>query len=149
MEYYAYTVKILRSPKQATSNDYNVFFKHLAEYSTLWEKHCEITNDVIHYHGVIAVHPYLYRKKLRMKNFHLYLKRIYDWQGWVNYCCKQELTPPVSIPDLWGINLFDLHKRNCENWFRKYPNAIVLGCQESLGKLEEKKDQNSLDESKE
>ncbi len=100
--YYAYTVRILRKPKLATSHDYDVFFAHINRWVTVWEKELEMKNDVIHYHGVISVSPLLYRKKLRLHNFHLFLKRIYDMNGWKQYIVKTH----DSIPK---YNLFKRH----------------------------------------
>lgn len=95
--YYAFTVRILRKPKLATSHDYDTFFEHINYWTTLWEKQIEMADDIIHFHGIISLSPKLYRKKLMLHNFHLKLTRIYNRTGWENYIRKDIFKLPFNL----------------------------------------------------
>lgn len=102
---YAFTVKILRNPRDATWQDYDPFFDHIKKWVTIIQLVPEVKNDILHYHGVISVSPLLWRKQLRLWNFSLKLKRVYDMQGWNNYILKDILKNDVTS-DVPRCNLF-------------------------------------------
>ncbi len=88
-ELWGFTVKILKNPVKATANSYEPFFKVLYQLSEVVTYCGEIdSKGVLHYHGVIRLPVNFYRKNLRIKGYHLYLKRIYNLQRWVDYCFK-------------------------------------------------------------
>ncbi len=91
-ELYAFTVKVLKSPKDATELRYESFFKVLFSLSDVLCYCGELdTKGVLHYHGVIRIKKNFYRNSLRVKGFHIYLKPIFNIVGWVNYCYKNEI----------------------------------------------------------
>ena len=89
---YAFTVKKLRSPYGAKKEDYNKFFDHLTRYVHIENKYYEITNNILHYHGIINIDNDLYRKRLITRGYHLYMTKIRDEQNWIRYCTKRKET---------------------------------------------------------
>ncbi len=88
-ELWSFTVKILKDPVKADQKSYEPFFKILYNLSEV-VTYCGETDSkgVLHYHGVIRLPVNFYRKNLRIKGYHLYLKRIYNLQRWIDYCFK-------------------------------------------------------------
>jgi len=92
-ELWAFTVKKLgKNPKEYDEKSYESFFKVLYQLSEVVVMCGEIDGKaVLHYHGVIRIGSNFYRKNLRVKGYHLYLKRIYRLRQWVNYCFKNNV----------------------------------------------------------
>ncbi len=88
-ELWGFTVKILKDPVKANAESYEPFFRVLYQLSEVITYCGEIdSKGVLHYHGVIRLPVNFYRKNLRIKGYHLYLKRIYNLQRWIDYCFK-------------------------------------------------------------
>ncbi len=86
---WAFTVKIHADGKTADEKSYEPFFKILYQLSEVITMCGEIdSKNILHYHGVIRLSSNFYRKNLRVKGYHLYLKRIFAIRQWVNYCFK-------------------------------------------------------------
>ncbi len=85
---YAFTVKKLKSPYGAKKEDYKKFFDHLSRYVNIEKKYFEITNNILHYHGIITIDNKLYRKRLITRGYRLYMTKIRDEKGWLQYCTK-------------------------------------------------------------
>lgn len=91
-ELYAFTVKILKNPKVADQVSYEPFLKNLYSLSSVLCICGELdSRKVLHYHGVIRITTGFYRKNLIVKNFHLYLRKVFDVNGWVDYCFKNDI----------------------------------------------------------
>ena len=91
-ELYAFTVKILKNPKNADEKSYEPFFKVLYTLTSVLCFCGEAdSRSILHYHGVIRIPFNFYRKSLCIKGFHLKLKKIYNLYGWVEYCFKNDI----------------------------------------------------------
>ncbi len=92
-ELWAFTVKKLgKNPKDFDEKSYEEFFKVLYNLSEVVTRCGEIdTKNILHYHGVIRITTGFYRNQLRVKGYHLYLKRIFKLRGWVDYCFKNNV----------------------------------------------------------
>ncbi len=101
-ELWSFTVKILKNPGKAEAKHYEPFFKILYQLSEV-VTYCGETDSkgVLHYHGVIRIPVNFYRKNLRIKGYHLYLKRIYNLQRWIDYCFKSYEQDDFNKK--WGI----------------------------------------------
>ncbi len=93
---YAFTVKINGIPvkdyKKIDEKSYVIFFTQLYQLSEVITYCGEIdSKSLLHYHGVIRLKSNFYRKNLRVKGYHLYLKRIYRLRFWVDYCFKNNV----------------------------------------------------------
>lgn len=94
LEEFAFTVKQLgRQNAMAVPSTYEPIFD---KWSTMG---CHVVlkqfetdpRGVCHFHGILSMPTGLYRKRLTMTGFHMYMERIYDRQGWHKYCVKQNL----------------------------------------------------------
>ncbi len=92
-ELWAFTCKILRYPRNGGSEkDYEPFFKLLYRLTNVIIYCGEVdSKGKLHYHGVIRIQNNFYRKDLRIKGYHLYLKRVYRLRDWVDYCFKNNV----------------------------------------------------------
>ncbi len=92
MEQYAFTVKVTQqhTPADVNEKSYTAFFDLLrARGIRVILKQSEYdSKGFLHFHGIIEMKNNFYRKKIRSKGFHLYLKEIYDLEGWVRYVLK-------------------------------------------------------------
>ncbi len=88
---WALTVKFLSRKKEVTAESYEPFFKVLYQLSEVVTMCGEAdSKGVLHYHGVIRLADNFYRKNLRIKGYHLYLKRIYNLAEWIKYTMKED-----------------------------------------------------------
>ncbi len=92
-ELWAFTVKKLgKRNKGIDEKAYEPFFKILYQLSEVIVSCGEVdSKSILHYHGVIRIKANFYRKNLRVKGYHLYLKRIYRLRNWVDYCFKNNV----------------------------------------------------------
>ncbi len=101
-ELYAITIKVLHAPKNADEKTYEPYFKvlyHLAQVVCICGE--KDGNNRFHYHGTIRIPVGFYRKQLCMKGFHIKLTKIYDAEGWLRYCFKNEIyTCFASVEDI-------------------------------------------------
>ncbi len=89
---WAFTVKVHKDGKKADEKSYEKFFNILYQLSEVIAYCGEIdSKGILHYHGVIRLSSEFYRKNLRVKGYHLYLKRIHNLRGWVDYCFKNNV----------------------------------------------------------
>ncbi len=87
---WAFTVKYLSRKTEVTELQYEPFFKVLYQLSEVVTMCGEVdSKGILHYHGVIRLSDKFYRKNLRVKGYHLYLKRIYNLVEWIKYTVKQ------------------------------------------------------------
>lgn len=89
---WAFTVKILRNPKSATSSHYDVWFDHAKHFVNVFKCIPETTNGILHFHGMYSCCSSFYRKNLCLYNFHVKFVRIYNQLGWDKYCNKMVTT---------------------------------------------------------
>ncbi len=91
-ELYAFTVKVLKKPKEADEKTYEIFFKILFALSDVLTYCGELDpKGVLHYHGVIRIKRNFYRKNLIVKGFNIHLSSIYNLYGWMEYCFKNNI----------------------------------------------------------
>ncbi len=92
-ELWAFTVKKLgKRNKGIDEKAYEPFFKILYQLSEVIVMCGEVDSKaILHYHGVIRIRSNFFRKNLRVKGYHLYLKRIYKLRNWVDYCFKNNV----------------------------------------------------------
>lgn len=97
---WAYTVKDNRSE----TTDYYAFFDRCEQFGCkVVSKFSEHGNhNKLHYHGVIKIPKGFYRKKLMMPGLHLKLKEITDYEGWLEYCKKEQPTDDDHTYDKCG-----------------------------------------------
>ncbi len=93
---YAFTVKIngirVKDYQTIDAKSYQPFFNILYQLSEVITYCGEVDNKgLLHYHGVIRIKTNFYRKNLRVKGYHLYIKRIYRLRYWVDYCFKNNV----------------------------------------------------------
>lgn len=93
---YAFTCKINGIKVQLYPNInakcYEPFFDRLYKLSEVVTYCGEAdSKGLLHYHGVIRIPTNFFRKNLRVKGYHLYLKRIYRLRFWVDYCFKNNV----------------------------------------------------------
>ncbi len=86
--FYTFTVKVLYNPTHATRHAYTRFFDHARRICCIYNKFPEITNDILHYHGIFILQKNFFRYRLRLKGYHLFLKPVNDKDGWITYMKK-------------------------------------------------------------
>ncbi len=89
---FAFTVKLLKRSVCIDEKQYEKFFSNLYKHCDVW-CYCseEDSKHVLHYHGVIEVSNKLKMNKLRIKGYHIYFKRCYNYKNWLNYCFKNNI----------------------------------------------------------
>ncbi len=89
---FAFTVKVLKRSTPIDESSYEKFFSNLYKYSNVW-CYCgeEDTKSVLHYHGVIEIKNSLKMNKLRVKGYHIYFKRCFNYKQWMDYCFKNNI----------------------------------------------------------
>ncbi len=104
---WAFTVKVLSRKEIVDEKSYEPFFKVLYQLSEVVTMCGEVdSKGILHYHGVIRLADNFYRKNLRVKGYHLYLKRINNLLGWIKYCLKNSDSykkNPLSFDKEWDV----------------------------------------------
>lgn len=90
----AFTAKKLSNPLSVTKEDY------LNDVISVWQKIPDIhlqepfyeldSKGQLHIHGIITVKKHFYKKRLRINDYHIYIKDIYDIDQWISYISKQQ-----------------------------------------------------------
>lgn len=87
---FAYTVKVLRKPKDATEETYETWFKHAIDsHAIIISRFPEVTSGILHYHGILMLSKNYFRRRLIVHGFHMKLDKLYNKKRWLKYCCKQ------------------------------------------------------------
>ncbi len=89
---FAFTVKILKRSKHIDEKQYERFFTNLYKHCDVW-CYCseEDSKLILHYHGVIEVKNSVNMQRLRVKGYHIYFKRCYNYKNWLDYCFKNNI----------------------------------------------------------
>jgi len=102
---YAFSVKVLKNPKEATAMTYVSYIDHMYNHGLIKYIFYEYdSQDIMHIHGVIILRKGFLKKKLCYPGFNTDLTEITDEEGWLKYCNKQSDHP---LPNYKKINLFD------------------------------------------
>ena len=98
MNSFAYTVK----DNRVDSTDYVPFFDNLEK------KGCIVINKYgeydskgkLHYHGIVKIPAKCYRKSLCLKGLSMKLVDLYNEEGWIQYCMKDQDDPDTDDSEL-------------------------------------------------
>lgn len=88
---WGFTVKRLGS-EMPTREDYDAViekFKKLCK-TISYLVYEEDSEGKLHIHGIIQLDKRFYRKRLQVTGFHMCLREIYDENGWIRYCDKDQ-----------------------------------------------------------
>jgi len=97
MDKYAFTIKDNRREQ----GSYDLTF------SKWTERGCVVlcryaerdTRGAVHYHGIVNIPHTLYRKSLCLPGYHVKFKEIFDEDGWMTYCKKDQEEESTDTDD--------------------------------------------------
>jgi len=97
---YAFTVKKLGA--EAFESDYNYVLSIYRVQGKVTDYCFERdSKNKLHLHGVIILNKHFHRKKLCIRGYHVLLKEIFNYDGWVEYMMKDDgTTPQLPIESL-------------------------------------------------
>lgn len=88
---YAYTLRKTKNPESNTKGHY---VNHIAKLSrkglTFQDNNFEMKAG-LHMHGVVQIPDGFNMKTLKIRGWHLFLREIFDPQGWQKYIIKEQL----------------------------------------------------------
>lgn len=101
---WAFTVKKLGSVKLFKS-DYDFVLNIFSKHGNVTDHCYELDKlGIMHIHGIIELPKNFHRKRLCINGYHVKIKEVYDYLGWVEYLSKDQ--PKKQLPSETLKDLF-------------------------------------------